>query len=166
MPKRVDPLEALATSQIAKAVASSSIGKSVATRLGVPPAVGLRRGRSLPKVPVSLAGLDNVTLARRTLTLLGVETIDPVVDTPDARTPGESGRPVPPGYEGRLGALVIDLTGLRTVTELEYVRGVLRPAIRSLERSGRIILIARTPESYDEFAATGGASSALVFCTK
>src|SRR5674476_1078908 len=135
---------------IPRAIASSPVGQLVATKLGVPPTVDLRRGRVLPGGRVSLAGLDNGTLARRTLTLLGVETIDPVVDTPDARTTGESGRPVPPGYEGRLGALVIDLTGLRTVTELEYVRGVLRPAIRSLERSGRIILIARTPESYDE----------------
>ncbi|HMC02506.1 MAG TPA: SDR family oxidoreductase, partial [Cellulomonadaceae bacterium] len=49
-----------------------------------------------------------------------------------------------------MGALVLDLTGMRTVTELEYVRGVLRPAIRSLERSGRIIFVARTPETHDE----------------
>jgi len=150
MPKKVDPLEVLATSPFAKAVASSSIGKSVATKLGVPPAVELRRGRDMPRGAISLAGLHNATLAGRTLALLGVETIDPVVDTPDARTPGESGRPVPPGYEGRLGALVLDLTGMRTVTELEYVRGVLRPAIRSLERSGRIIFVARTPETHDE----------------
>jgi 3-oxoacyl-[acyl-carrier protein] reductase len=150
MRAKVDPIEIIATSPLARAIASSSVGKSVATKLGVPPTFDLRRGRTLQGGAVSLARLDNSTLLSATLTLLGVEIIDPVVDTPGARTPGESGRPVPPGYEGRLGALVLDLTGLRTVQELEYVRGVLRPAIRSLERSGRIIFVARTPESYDE----------------
>lgn len=147
---KVDPLEIIATSPVARAFASSPVGKSLATKLGVPPAADLRRGRALQRGAVSLAGLDNDGPGRRTLALLGVETIDPVVDTPDARTPGESGRPVPPGYESRLGALVLDLTGMRTVKDLEYVRGVLRPAVRGLERSGRIIFIARAPESYDE----------------
>lgn len=146
----VDPLELLATSPLAKAIASSSFGRSVATRLGVPPAVELRRGRNTLVGPISSAGLDNGDLARRTLQLMGIGTINPVVDTPDTRTLGDSGRPVPPVYEGRLGALVLDLTELRAVTDLEYVRGVLRPAIRALERSGRIIFVARTPESYEE----------------
>jgi len=148
--KRFDPLEALATTPLAKAVASSSIGKSVAPKLGVPPSVELRRGRNNPGGAISLAELNNSTLTRRTLQLLGLFTINPVIDTPDARTLGEAGRPVPPGYEGRLGALVLDLTELRAVTDLEYVRGVLRPAIRALERSGRIIFVARTPETFDE----------------
>ena len=142
---KVDPLEIIATSPVARAFASSPVGKSLATKLGVPPAADLRRGRALQRGAVSLAGLENDGPGRRTLALLGVETIAPVVDTPDARTPGESGRPVPPGYESRLGALVLDLTGMRTVKDLEYVRGVLRPAVRGLERSGRIIFIARAP---------------------
>ncbi len=148
--KKVDPLEVLATTPLAKAVASSSIGKSVATKLGVPPAVELRRGRNNPRGAISLAALSNATLVGSTLALLGRDTINVKVDTPDARTLGDSGRPVPPGYEGRLGALVLDLTELRAVKDLEYVRGVLRPAIRSLERSGRVIFVARAPESYDE----------------
>jgi 3-oxoacyl-[acyl-carrier protein] reductase len=150
MSTKVDPLEMIATSPVARAFASSPLGRSAATSLGLPPAVELRRGRTLPRGAVSFAQWEKSALVGRTLALLGVETIDPVVDTPEARTPGERGRPVSPGYEGRLGALVLDLTRLRAVTELEYVRGVLRPAIRSLERSGRIIFIARAPESYDE----------------
>ena len=148
--KRVDPLELLATSPVARAFVTSPVGKSVATKLGVPPAVDLRRGRTLPQGPISLSTLGNSTLVGSTLALLGLVTINPVVDTPDARTLGDSGRPVPPGYEGRLGALVLDVTELRAIKELEHVRGVLRPAIKSLERSGRIIFVARTPESLDE----------------
>ncbi len=148
--KRVDPLEVLATSPLAKSLASSSIGRSVATKLGLPPAVELRRGRNNPRGPISLSTLGNGALVGSTLTLLGLEMVDPVIDTPDARTLGDSGRPVPPGYEGRLGALVLDLTELRAITDLEHVRGVLRPAIRALEHSGRIIFVARAPESYDE----------------
>ncbi len=150
MRAKIDPLEVIATSPLAKALSSSSVGRSVAAKLGVPPAVELRRGRTLPSGPLVLAALRDGTLAGATLALLAADTIEPVVDTPEARTIGESGRPVPPGYEGRIGALVLDLTALRVVDDLEYARGVLRPAVRSLERSGRIIIVARAPESYEE----------------
>jgi 3-oxoacyl-[acyl-carrier protein] reductase len=150
MPAKRDPLEVIATTPLAKALASSPIGRSVATKLGVPPAPELRRGRTLPKGPVVLAALRDATLAAETLTLLGMDTIQPVVDTPDARTVGESGRPVPPGYDSRVGALVVDLTSLRTVDDLEFARGVLRPAVRSVEPSGRIVIVVRSPESYDD----------------
>ncbi|MHB1008314.1 MAG: 3-oxoacyl-ACP reductase [Propionibacteriaceae bacterium] len=150
MPAKRDPLEVIATSPLARAVVSSPLGRSVAAKLGVSPAPELRRGRTLPAGPVVLAALHDGTLAARTLALLGIDTVAPVVDTPDARTVGESGRPVPPAYEGRIGALVLDLTALRVVEDLEYARGVLRPAVRALERSGRVVVVARAPESYDE----------------
>ncbi|HSN10715.1 MAG TPA: 3-oxoacyl-ACP reductase [Propionibacteriaceae bacterium] len=150
MPAKHDPIEVIATSPLAKSIMASPFGRSVATKLGVPPAPELRRGRTMPTGPVVLAALGDATLAAGTLDLLGIATLPPVIDTPDARTTGESGRPVPPAYEGRIGALVLDLTSLRTVEDLEYARGVLRPAVRGLERSGRIIIIARAPESYDD----------------
>ncbi|HET7724396.1 MAG TPA: 3-oxoacyl-ACP reductase [Propionibacteriaceae bacterium] len=150
MPKKLDPLEIIATSPLARSIAASPFGRSVATKLGVPPAPVLRRGGTLPTGPVVLAALGDATLGARTLSLLGIDSVTPVVDTPEARTTGESGRPVPPAYDGRIGALVLDLTGLQRLEDLEYARGVLRPAVRGLERSGRVVLLARAPESYDD----------------
>ena len=150
MAKKLDPLEMLATSPLGKAIAASSAGRSVAAKLGVPAAEDLRRGRDLPIGKIALTEAGESGLVGSTLSLLGIDPVLPVVDTPDARTPGENGRPAPPVYQSRLGALVLDLTGLRAFSDLEHVRGVLRPAMRGLERSGRVIIVARQPESYTD----------------
>ncbi len=150
MPKKFDAVEMIATSPVGRAIAGSSMGRTVATKLGVPPAEELRRGHNLPvgKIALTEAGVSG--LVRATLSLLGIDAVLPVLDTPDARTPGENGRPVPPQYQSRLGALVLDLTGLRAFSDLEAVRGALRPAMRGLERSGRVVIVAREPESYTD----------------
>lgn len=150
MAKRFDPVELVATSALGKAVARSSAGRTVAKKLGVPPAEELRRGRSLPTGKIALTEVGGSGLVRATLSLLEIDPVLPVLDIPAARTPGENGRPGPPMYESRLGALVIDLSGLRSFSETEQLRGVLRPAMRGLERSGRVIIVAREPESYSE----------------
>ncbi|HPZ50388.1 MAG TPA: 3-oxoacyl-ACP reductase, partial [Propionibacteriaceae bacterium] len=51
------------------------------------------------------------------------------------------------------GALVLDLTGLTTVAELEQVRAMLRPAVRALEGSGRLVLVGRVPETMEVLEA-------------
>lgn len=148
--KKMDPLEMIATSAFGKAVAGSPVGQAVAKRLGVPPTIELRRGRVLPQGPVAAASVGGGDLVRRTLELVGVTATDAVVDTPESRTQGEDGRPKPPAYSGKLGAIVVDLTGLAKVSDLEQLRAVLRPAVRGLEGSGRVVLVARSPESYGD----------------
>ncbi len=156
MGKKFDPIEMLATSPVGKAIAGSTVGRTVATKLGVPPAPELRRGRTAPSGPVVLgivgASTGSGTVAEA-LTLLGVETIDPVVDSPDARTADETGRMQPPRYSGKIGALVLDLTGLAQISELEHLRAILRPAVRALAGSGRMILVGSIPESLDSLGA-------------
>lgn len=57
-------------------------------------------------------------VAAATLAQLGVALGVPLQDTPESRTPDEKGRPQPPRYERRPGALVIDATGVRTIADL------------------------------------------------
>ncbi len=117
----------------------SPAGQSIAKRAGVPQAQKLRRGRNWPSGPIILAPLGSPTVARDALIALGREFHHPVIDTP-----GDT----PPGYGSRIGAIVVDATDVSTLDGLEDLRAVLRPAVRSLEASGRVIIVAR-PEAGD-----------------
>ncbi len=113
---------------------TSAPGKAVAGRLGLAEPPRLRRGRELPDGPVVLATLAGSDLAARSLALLGIGTDSAVLD---ATT--DDGAPT---YPGRIGALVVDARGLVTIGGLEQLRAVLRPAMKALEASGRVVLIA------------------------
>jgi len=112
----------------------SPIGRAVASKVGLKEPQKLRRGRSWPQGAIVLAALGKSTLAADTLMLLGRATEFPIVDSPAGN---------PPGYPTRIGALVVDATDLTQVAELEALRAVLRPAVRALEASGRVIILAR-----------------------
>lgn len=112
----------------------SPAGQSVAKRAGLPPAPTLRRGRAWPHGPIVLAEVAESSVAKDALVNLGRAFQDPVIDTP-----GEH----PPGYGSPIGAIVVDATGLSTIEGLEQLRAVLRPAVRAVEASGRVIVLAR-----------------------
>ncbi len=111
---------------------TSRAGKALAGRFGLAEPPVLRRGRVLPDEPVVLASLANSTLAGDTLELLGVVSAVPLRDD-DAELPA---------YPDRIGAIVVDACGLREVRQLEGLRAVLRPAVRALAGSGRVVLVA------------------------
>ncbi len=127
---------------ILETIYNTAPGRALARKAGLADPPKLRRGRHLPAGPVALAPLDDAGPVAEALTLLGVESIDPVRDLPENRTQDEKGRDVPPSYPARPGALVVDATGLRRIDQLEQLRQVLRPAVKQLERSGRIIIVA------------------------
>jgi len=112
----------------------SPAGQSVAKRAGVPQAATLRRGRTWPSGPIVLAPLGEATVAKDALVTLGRAAQEPVIDTP-----GDT----PPGYGSPIGAIVVDATEVHTIDGLEGLRAVLRPAVRALEPSGRVIILAR-----------------------
>ena len=125
---------------------NSPLGKSAFAKAGFPAATELRRGDALPSGPVVLAVVESAeTLVPDALAALGIDAQAPLVDTPDARITGADGRPRPPAYPGKLGAIVVDATGAGLVGQLEQVRAVLRPAIRALEPSGRVIIVGSDP---------------------
>ena len=110
----------------------SGPGQALAGKLGLPEPPELRRGRSLPPEPVVATSLAGSTLAADTLALLGVPARPALVDDADE----------PPTYADRIGCIVVDAAGLRTIGELERLRAVLRPAVRALAGSGRVVLLA------------------------
>ena len=140
-------------SSILETILTSPIGKKVTAKAGLAEPPVLRRGRVLPAGPVALASLPGGGIGAEVLGLLGIETIEPLVDVAENRTPDEKGRPQPPRYDVRPGALVIDATGLRSIVELELVRQVLRPVMKGLEKSGRVIFLATDNADVDGLEA-------------
>ena len=137
---------------IISAALNSSLGRTVAAKAGFPAATELRRGDALPGGPIVLATVQPATdsapsggLVADALGALGVEAQPAIVDTPDTRTTDADGRQRPPAYPGRIGAVVVDATGADRVGQLEQVRAVLRPAIKALEPSGRVLIVGGDP---------------------
>ncbi len=120
----------------------SPVGQKVAAKAGLAEPPKLRRGRVAPLGAVLLADLPGGGIARATLEGLGVATAEPLLDVEANRTPDEKGRPQPPRYDRKPGALIVDATGVRTIAELEGLRQVLRPVMKGLEPSGRIVILA------------------------
>jgi len=113
---------------------TSTPGKAVAGRLGLAEPPRLRRGRELPRCPVVLASLAGSDLAGGSLALLGITPDSPVLDAA-ADEPA-------PAYADKIGALVVDARGLVSFDGLEHLRAVLRPAMKAMEASGRVVLLA------------------------
>ena len=128
-------------------------GKFVAKKAGLSDPPKLRRGRTMPAGPIVLGELEGGGLARAALAQIGVAPIDPLLDVAEARTEDEKGRMQPPRYQTRPGAVIVDATGVRTITGLEGIRQVLRPAMRGLEKSGRIIILATDQSAVDGLEA-------------
>lgn len=132
---------------------TSPAGQAIATRAGLAEPANLRRGRTWPQGPIVQAALGPSRLAAETLQLLELGWDEPVVDQP---APGDED---PPRYSAPLGALVVDATDLRGISELERLRAVLRPAVRALEPSGRIVVLARPGDAVDGWEARAVAQS-------
>ncbi len=141
---------------IVSAALNSTLGRTVAAKAGFPAATELRRGDALPGGPIVLATVEPTDsahpdrLVADALGALGVEAQPAIVDTPDTRTTDADGRQRPPAYPGRIGAVVVDATGADRVGQLEQVRAVLRPAIKALEPSGRVLIVAGDPATASE----------------
>ncbi len=166
---------------ILESIYATPAGKFVARKAGLSDPPKLRRGRVLPNGPVVLGELDGGGIARQTLELLGVSPGQPIVDTPEARIKDDKGRSVPPRYPAKPGAIIVDATGVRQIVQLEGIRALLRPAMRSLEGAGRVIILATDASAVEGLEAKavaqgidginrtvgkelrGGATSNLVF---
>ncbi len=127
--------------------------QAVAKKAGLPEPPRLTRGRVYPTLPITLATPGGGRLAAETLSLLNLTANEALRDLPELRTTGDDGRAKPPAYPTKLGALVLDVTGVRTIDELELVRQVLRPAVRALGNGGRVIVVARTETTLDDLEA-------------
>jgi len=115
------------------AFVASGLGKKLATTLGLPQPVALRRhvpGRPLVDGPVLVGGhAETPALAalRDGLTDAGATLVDAV---PEA---------------GRLGGVLVDLSAAEGPADLEALRATLGPALKRLGRCARVVVIGRDP---------------------
>ena len=115
------------------AFVSSGLGKRLATTLGLPQPVALRRhvpGRPLVDGPVLVGGHTEqpaLSALRQGLTDAGATLVD---DVPES---------------ARLGGVVVDLSAARTPADLEALRATLSPALRRLGRCARVVVVGRDP---------------------
>ncbi|WP_061962078.1 3-oxoacyl-ACP reductase [Demequina flava] len=124
---------------------TSAPGRAISRKAGLKDPPRLRRGRTWPSGAIIHGTIGDGSLVADTLHLLGRAVEEPVVDAgTDA-----------PGYGQKIGALVVDATELTSISQLERLRALLRPAVRGIERSGRIIIVAR--EDHDGWEAAAAA---------
>ncbi len=115
------------------AFVSSGVGKKLATTLGLPQPVALRRqvpGRPLLDGPLLVGGhADTPALSalRDALTAAGATLVEAVPES------------------GRLGGVVVDLTAAQSPADLESLRATLGPALKRLGRCARVVVIGRDP---------------------
>ncbi|MEP6855799.1 MAG: 3-oxoacyl-ACP reductase [Pedococcus sp.] len=119
---------------------NSALGTKLATRLGLPQPVRLRRyvaEAPLIEGPVLVGGLTDAPVATRAKDLLAEEGIEVVDAVPD----GE-----------KVGAAILDLTAVQGPGDLDGVRVLLAPALKAMRASGRVIIVGADPSSAATFA--------------
>jgi len=107
---------------------NSKVGQQVASRLGLPRPVRLRRyapDQPLVPGPVLVAGLGDAPLAARAADMLRGEAIDIIPVVADGQ---------------RVGAVVLDLSGANELNDLDAFRTILAPALKKLAPSGRVVV--------------------------
>ncbi|GAA4122651.1 3-oxoacyl-ACP reductase [Knoellia locipacati] len=112
---------------------SGGIGKQLATTLGLPRPSRLRRhklGGSLVPSEVLVAGHGDAPVAERVRHLLA-----------------DAGVTVASQPSTSVAGVVLDLTAIETPADLETLRAVVSPALKTLAPTGRVIVVGRPPES-------------------
>ncbi|MBK8448296.1 MAG: 3-oxoacyl-ACP reductase [Micropruina sp.] len=127
------------------AALTSPLGTKALAAAGFPEATPLRRGAALPSGPLVLGVAGGGTLVSEALAAICLSAQTALIDGPQTRTKDEKGRDRPPAYPAKIGAILVDASRLAGVDGLEQVRAVLRPAMRALEPSGRVIFVAGNP---------------------
>ena len=122
---------------------ASLIGSPVARRVGVPQPTRLRRfepGMPLCEAPVLVAGggpfADGLATWLDGLGVATVRTLQP--------------QTVDPGERGRLGAVVLDLSEAHDPADLDALRAIAGPALKSLARNARVVVIGSDPATLTE----------------
>ena len=117
----------------------SGFGKALSARLGLPQPVPLRRytpGDALLDGPALVASAGRTSpFDAQVGAVLSDALVEVLTEVPSDR---------------RLSAVVVDVSGARTVADLEELRAVLAPALKRLGRCGRVVLVGRAPETLEE----------------
>ncbi len=113
----------------------SPIGKKLVASLGLPSPEKLRRhtpGAALVDGPVVVGGHGAAPLAKRVGDLLGSLHVEVLSEAPTS---------------GRAAAVIADLSDVEHPDDLESLRALVGPALKTLGHSARVIVLGRAPES-------------------
>ncbi|PRY56675.1 3-oxoacyl-[acyl-carrier protein] reductase [Knoellia remsis] len=111
---------------------NSGVGKQLAATLGLPRPAKLRRhvvGGSLVPGAVLVTGHGDAPVAERVRVLLD-----------------DAGVQVASKPSTSVAAVVLDLTAVESPADLETLRGVVGPALKTLAPTGRVVVVGRPPE--------------------
>jgi len=137
------------------AFVGSGPGRTLASRLGLPQPVALRRyapGDPLLDGPALLASCGpQGALLQQVDALLRLADVEVLTQPPQ----GE-----------KLAAIVVDVSTARAVADLEPLRAVLSQSLRSLGRSGRVLLLGAAPETLLDDPAAAATQRALEGITR
>ncbi|MGA8047833.1 MAG: 3-oxoacyl-ACP reductase [Dermatophilaceae bacterium] len=132
---------------------NSPLGARLAGALGLPKPTELRRyepGAPIVPGPVLLGGHGAAPLAVKVGAILATHNVQVLSD------PGQH----------RLGAVIVDLSEVRTPADLESARAVLAPGLKALGKHGRVIVLGRPPFDRHHDPALGAARRALEGITR
>src|SRR4051812_28236661 len=118
---------------------SSRPGRTISRRLGLPPAVPLRRYEPDQPLLVGPAYVDAAPGGRVLNTVLRV------LDDAGA----ELRRP-PGSDDARYGAAVLDASGIARSEDLRHVHASLSPVIRRIAANGRLVVLGTPPEACED----------------
>jgi 3-oxoacyl-[acyl-carrier protein] reductase len=124
---------------------NSPLGKKAMVAAGFAEATKLRRGEALPSGPLALGVVGESSVVADALAAIGLSAEPALIDVPESRTKDDKGRDQAPAYPAKIGAILVDAAQAATVDQLEQVRAALRPAMRGLEPSGRVIIVGGDP---------------------
>ncbi len=122
------------------AFVESGLGRRLASGLGLPQPVPLRRyqpGQPVADGPVLLGGHGSTPALGALRDGMAAAGVDLVDELPD---------------EDRLGGVVVDLSAAATPADLESLRATLAPALRRLRRCARVVVLGRDPELASDVA--------------
>lgn len=139
---------------------TSPIGKQVVDLLNVPTPPELRRhqpGDPVAHGAVLVLSAEGGTLRGPVMEALvdaDVEVVDavaPMGDDADGTEGDEAGAPGLPevGAPAKVAGVILDLSGLRSSTDLAAIHELLSPVLRRIRSSGRVIVLSRPPETAD-----------------
>lgn len=117
---------------------SSGLGKQIANTLGLPRPTTLRRhtaGGSLINGAVLLAGHGDAPVAAQLTAALEADGVQ-IATSPSTSVAG----------------VVVDMTQAKTPADLETLRGILAPALKTLAPTGRVVVIGRPVDDTDDVA--------------
>ena len=118
-------------------VVNTALGRRLAAQLGLPRPARLRRyavGAPLVDGPVLVGGHGDAPLAARTRGLLAAEGVE-AIEAMDAEAPRS------------VAGVVADLSAVESPADLESLRALVAPALRSLAPSGRVVVLGRRPRT-------------------